>query len=110
MAKKMKRKSHMRRAKFGEGAHSKVTAYSVHSLDVWGNRKDGYDVNDIFPSQGLVNIPDGADTKTVVKHLRRAGFINKPVRLKSFDIDGGYDGSDITIDYKGRPELILREK
>ena len=70
-----------------------ATEYTVHGLDVWGNAKDGYQVNDVYPSQGRVIIFDDASDAEIVSAMKKEGFIDKRVRTKSVRIDGepGYD-------------------
>ena len=70
-----------------------VSVYNVHPLDVWGNAREGYDVNDVLPSQGNVYIFDDATDEEIVRALKEEGFIDKGIRTKSVSIDGevGYD-------------------
>ena len=69
------------------------TVYNVHGLDVWGNAREGFWVNDVYPSQGKVTIYDGATDKEIVQSLKREGFIDPKIRFSSVRIDGepGYD-------------------
>jgi hypothetical protein len=113
-ARRSTRKKHRakKRPKYGPGAHTKlyeeVATYYVHPLDVWGNRKDGYEVNDVLRSQGRITMPSDATNAQVIKALKRGGFINKPsVRAKNIEIDGE---EDLYVNYRGRPEYKLRKE
>ena len=64
------------------------TLYDVHGLDVWGNRREGYSVNDVYPSQGTVEIHDDATDEEIVRALKREGFIDKGIHTRSVSIDG----------------------
>lgn len=64
------------------------TIYSVHGLDVWGNAREGFEVNDVYPSRGKVAIYDDATYSEVVQALKKEGFIDPKVRFKSVTVDG----------------------
>jgi len=92
-----------------------LVAYDVHSLDVWGNRKDGYQVNDVLPSAGTVFIPENATDKEVVAALKEGGFIKKNLRASSVDVEGEPLGPESRVDTfyvnhkpTSRPEYELR--
>jgi hypothetical protein len=61
---------------------------SVHSLDVWGNARDGYDVNDVYPSSGTIIVPIDATDDEVIAALKADGFVKRNVRKSSIRIDG----------------------
>ena len=69
------------------------TVYNVHGLDVWGNAREGFWTNDVYPSQGKVTIYDDATDKEIVQALKREGYIDSKIRFSSVKIDGelGYD-------------------
>jgi len=79
--------------------------YRECSYDVWGNRKDGYEVNDVFPGR-LVTIDDEKD---LIKEFRRVGLLKKGVQSYRVGIDGepGYT-LYVTDNKTGRPEFELR--
>ena len=70
-----------------------LSVYTVHPLDVWGNAREGYDVNDVLPSQGNVFIFDDATDEEIVRALKEEDFIDKGIHTRSVSIDGerGYD-------------------
>lgn len=80
--------------------------YKVFSLDVWGNEKEGFDVND-RSSLGNITLPLDADDRTLVKGLKSEGIIGKFCKTKSFSIDG--DDYSLNIDWasNSRPLFTL---
>ena len=79
--------------------------YREIGYDVWGNDKDGYEVNDVY-KRGLVEIdPD----KDLVKEMRKAGLLRKGVRSSRVQIEGESDYTLYVTDARnGRPEFELR--
>lgn len=66
----------------------KMHTYDVHGLDVWGNEREGFEVNDVYPSQGKVKIPEGASDDEIVRALKAEGFIDRNIRMASVEIEG----------------------
>lgn len=56
--------------------------FNIAELDVWGNAKDGYDVNNIYRTDGYIDIED-----TEVETL--AEVLKKWYILPAFTVDGG---------------------
>ena len=85
------------------------TVYEVHGLDVWGNTRDGFDVNDVYPSRGTVALYDDSTDAEIVQALKREHFIDQRIRFKSVTIDGeiGYVLS-ISEARTGKPVYELR--
>lgn len=84
------------------------TRYTVHGLDVWGNADDGYEVNDIYPSQGVIDLPDDANRMRIIALLQAGGYVRADIDPNLVTIDD--DGYDIHLDYDGRPEMTLRRE
>ena len=86
-----------------------LTTYAVHGLDVWGNAREGFDVNDVYPSRGRVSIPDDATDAEVIQALKREGFIDSKIRFKSVTVDGE-NGETLYIGESrtGKPVYELR--
>lgn len=63
-------------------------AYTVHFYDVWGNAEDGYDVNDVYPSEGEVIVRDYASVADLIQTLIRAGILTEGCVNRTFDVDG----------------------
>ena len=72
----------------------KILRYKVISLDVWGNKRDGYEVNAAHYTGEVIEIPesvmDGPD-KAFYNYLRKIGFMKKGVITKFVDVDGEKD-------------------
>lgn len=75
--------------------------YRVWSLDVWGNDRDGFEVND-RSEMGFVMVPLDADDKSLLSALRKEGFLSL---CRAFTTDG--DLKTIHISYKDKPCLQL---
>lgn len=80
--------------------------WTVWSLDVWGNHKDGYEVND-RSKRGSVLIPVDSSDRAILRILKLANHLNKNSKYASFRTDG--DDSIINIDWNktGEPLLTL---
>jgi len=79
--------------------------YREYTYDVWGNRRDGYHVNDVYRGRN-VTIDDDRD---LIKELRKVGLLRKGVRSYRIGIDGEPGYSFYISDLKtGRPEFELR--
>lgn len=74
--------------------------------DVWGNKKDGWEVNSAFRSNDVVFIPNDLSNKALTTYLKRQGFFKSSVRSNLVEYDG--DEYTIYITYKGKPEGELR--
>lgn len=71
--------------------------FRVWSLDVWGNEREGFEVNDRREA-GSIIILDDSDDKTLLKALKKKNFINKKCHFKSFHLDG--DNLSIYVDWR----------
>lgn len=69
----------------------------THYFDVWGNEKDGYDVNDARIVWDDIWTHD-LDDKTLLKILKNTGFLQKHVRTNQLNFDWpGPDYCEITL-------------
>ena len=64
--------------------------YEVVSLDVWGNRRDGYEVNDAYSTGVYININEDTSDADIIKLLKAAGFLKKTCKNKSFSVNGEF--------------------
>lgn len=84
--------------------------YRLIDYDVWGNDKDGYEVNQAFLTNTFIDLTDKIinDDKLLIKDLKKAGIIRKGIHANKI----GILGDDITMyfEYKGRPEFELRRQ
>lgn len=83
--------------------------YRVYTYDVWGNEKDGWDVNDVYQTSDYVDIPDSPTDAQIITALKKEGLIKPRIHTKSIGIDGepGYS-LYITDARNGKPEYELR--
>lgn len=63
-----------------------VTATLVNYFDVWGNKKDGWEINNLC-TEGQVELPEDFNEKDIVKALKECGFFKKTVRANMLDIE-----------------------
>lgn len=84
----------------------------IWSYDVWGNKKDGFEINDryeIGTYKDLSREIFSAKDADIIKFLKDEGHLAKGTHLASFQIDGDGDRY-LTIDYKNCPVIeITRE-
>ena len=58
----------------------------VHYFDVWGNAKDGYEVNNLC-EEAILEFKEDPSEMEVLKKLKEIGFIKKSVRRNSVYFD-----------------------
>lgn len=83
--------------------------WRVWLLDVWGNAKDGYEVND-RRSWGYIHLPDDPSDKVILAELRKVGLLNRGGTTRSISIDG--DDEYMLLDAKkdGFPMFQLEKE
>jgi hypothetical protein len=89
---------------------SEMVVLDVHPLDVWGNARDGYEVNDVYHSRGSIEIPIDASHNEIVTAMKREGFIDRNIHMKSVEIDGEPEYGLNIADKKGKPVYQLRSR
>lgn len=57
----------------------------VNYFDVWGNKKDGYEVNNQC-REGIVELSDNATNKDIIHTLIDFGFFNETASTKNVEI------------------------
>lgn len=85
--------------------------------DVWGNAKDGYEVNDAFRTSEVFDIPNVVlqSDRAMITYLKKIGFLKSSARanLVEFD-DGGSSTKDdwftLSLSYNGKPEGEFRKE
>lgn len=86
--------------------NKKFKVFQLQSLDIWGNEKEGYEVNNVM-DEGIFweseEFPNFAD---IVKTLKRCGFLKKRFRFSS---QYPYDNMEV-IEYKNCPICQIIEK
>lgn len=63
-----------------------MKTYQWIEYDVWGNKRDGYEVNQSFTTSVEVSLPDGASDRQILQALKHAGILKRGIHLKSVDI------------------------
>lgn len=81
--------------------------WRIWSLDVWGNARDGYEVNDRSQSGGMLTVADPSD-HDLIKGLKERDKLNKRTHYKSYTTNG--DDMAVSVDYKGMPCYQLERK
>ena len=85
-----------------------IRKYRLYNYDVWGNNKEGYNVNNVFQTDETCIIDDDMGNGEIIAELKKQGIIRKTVKNSKIDIsDDGYDV--LYFDYRGKPEFELRE-
>ena len=70
---------------------------SIISYDVWGNDKDGYEINDSYVWESGVEFNlDWNSDHDIVKFLKSIGFLAKHVKVSDLEFDGDVDYVTIT--------------
>jgi hypothetical protein len=86
--------------------------YQLYTYDVWGNEKDGYEVNNIFSTNAIYELDENMTDKEIVKALKDQGLIKKGIHTSSIEIDGEMDYTLYFDDVKGghcKPDFELRK-
>jgi hypothetical protein len=78
----------------------------VFHFDVWGNKKDGFEVNDSRRLTEVIELSDSADDSEVLRALKVVGLIVKHARVNMFEFENL--GESVGINQKdGRPLFTL---
>ena len=80
--------------------------YTVWNLEVWGNKEEGYNVNDRCKI-GEFDLPETPEDEEILIALDKGGFISplENLDLNLLDVVDFYP--DYQIDYDGMPQLSL---
>ena len=82
--------------------------YRVFSHDVWGNAKDGYEINHSYPTGETVILSKGMSDKEIVKALKEVGVLRRDLRMNMIQLEEDEEESIHITDSKGRPEFSLQ--
>lgn len=83
-----------------------IQLYKLYTYDLWGNSRDGYEVNDVY-YQGELTINENWTDKEITLHLKREGHIDRNIQHRSLNWQGE-TGFTLYLNYKGYPALELR--
>lgn len=82
--------------------------FRLYTYDVWGNEKDGYEVNDVSRTSETYKLFKDYTDREILEALQEQGAIPKAgISLKLIEIEGDFDTS-LAFYYNGRPEFELR--
>ena len=62
------------------------TVWRVWTYDVWGNRREGYEINDRY-DQGYIPVK-GSSEKAILRALKDKGILKSGTRMTSLSFDG----------------------
>ena len=65
--------------------------YEIISYDVWGNKKDGYEVNNAFRTGWFIELPEDASDKQIRSALYRSGYCSRGILSMKIEHDGTGD-------------------
>jgi len=85
-----------------------MKTYKVVSYDVWGNKKDGFEVNEAHYTSFTVELSEDATNREIVKALKDCGYLKKGLHTKSVRIDGDEYCIYFSDARNGKPEGELR--
>ncbi len=78
------------------------TVFEVHSFDVWGNAREGWDINDAYRCGKLIINKkfDDIEPEDVIRALKKHGYIRKTAKDNTLGLDWEYNGWFISDDRK----------
>lgn len=71
--------------------HEKYRTYDAFSYDVWGNDKDGYEVNGVYPEEKGIVIESGVSDDDIKRTAKKVFSLKPGIKLSSIEIDGEDD-------------------
>lgn len=88
--------------------------YDVYGYDVWGDKTDGFSVNDCYPIASDIVLAEEVvfDEQKLIEALKDLGIIRKGLHTKSIEIEGEPDFTLYFADTRRvsgyKPEFELR--
>ena len=82
----------------------------INYFDVWGNEKDGWEVNNQCSEGEDFRIDNDATAKDVCEYLKNAGFLNTSDMRKLYVDFSSFDGCIEIYQKKGMLPLFRFEK
>lgn len=79
-----------------------LTYKLINYFDVWGNKKDGYEVNNLC-SEGEIVIPENATNKDLVQAIKDFGFFKKTTRTNMLYISNDFEMIEFDERRTGKP-------
>lgn len=88
--------------------------YEIISYDVWGNAKDGYEVNDAHRTGIIIELPEECTDRHIRRALYDCGYCTRSVLWSKLEVCNAYTESGSiymehnSIKEAGRPFCELR--
>lgn len=74
----------------------------INYFDVWGNKKDGWEVNNLCKEESMsFRLRDNFDNKELFQKLKDVGFIKKGTRFTSIEFE---DLSDFGVEFRQKKD------
>lgn len=67
--------------------NSDSVTFKVYTLDVWGNAKDGYEVNDRSYTGSKVTLSSSGTKADLLRALKDEGLVKKTARVAQMEVD-----------------------
>lgn len=83
--------------------------FRLYTYDVWGNARDGYEVNNVYGTGEVYSLDDNWTDKQIISELKKQGAIRKSVKNSLVRIDGEFEYS-LYFEYRDKPEFELRKE
>jgi len=87
-----------------------MALYEIISYEVWGNPKDGWEVNDAHYTDSKIEIPENSTDLEILNLLKGGGLVKDDITLNDISIDGEseysfYVNDDRQPDLKTDPDF-----
>jgi hypothetical protein len=80
--------------------------YYVIEHDVWGNARDGWEINDSRRTGECVVLSTSMNEKEIVQALKEEGIVRRDLRMNMIQIEWNDDRIEVS-DSKGKPTFSL---
>lgn len=99
------------------GPRQEVECWRMYTYDVWGNARDGFEVNNVFRTGHVIEIPVregrggvGASDRDILNILKEAGLVRQDVRPSQVRIDGDDEILEVEWASNGEPQFRLERE
>jgi hypothetical protein len=72
--------------------------YKVYTYDLWGNERDGFEVNDVYGTDLIAEINEDMTDKQIIQELKGIGLLKKTCKDSEFHIYGDFN-YELYIEY-----------
>ena len=81
-----------------------MSCYRMYVYDVWGNARDGYEVNELFRTETVIDLETDVNDE-LIRKLKKEGLIKKRACKSDIEFEG--DDEVLYVIYKGKPAFEL---